>query len=341
MLSLEEYRVVFETAPDGCVIVDAEGIIRELNPQIESLFGWEQDELIGQAIEVLVPEAQRQAHEEYRTGFSASPRSRPMGIQHDLTGLRKNGSTFPLEVSLSPWKSPSGDLRVICAVRDVTERRRLRYFSKGALLATEEERQRIARELHDDTAQRLATLVLRMREVRDEELGETERQSLLDDIREDIIEAADGVRRIASGLRPPELGEIGLAAALGAYVRSLREGTGFQIQVELDHVDPFLDLDERLVIYRVVQEALSNVIRHADVNSARLRVGIDADSVFAEVSDKGKGFVTGETSESGGGLGLLGMRERSSLIGARLTIESAPGEGTRIRIDVSVASREG
>ena len=264
-----------------------------------------------------------------------------MGIEHDLTGLHRNGLTFPVEVSLSPWESPSGDLRVICSVRDVTERRRLRYFSEGALLATEEERQRIARELHDDTAQRLAALVLRMREVGSEGLGETERQSLLDDIREDIVEAADGVRRIASGLRPPELSEIGLAAAVGAHVRSLREGTGFQVQVELDHVDPFLDLDERLVIYRVVQEALSNVIRHADVNSARLRVGIEADSVFAEVSDKGKGFVTGESSESGGGLGLLGMRERSALIGARLTIESAPGEGTRIRIDVSVASREG
>ncbi len=336
MLSAEEYRAIFEASPDGCLVVDSEGVIRDLNPQVEALFGWPREDLLGQSVEMLVPEAQRPAHEHHRRGFTASPHIRPMGAGLDLSGRRQDGSRFPVEISLSPWTSADGDARVICSVRDVSERKRLQDFSEGVLQATEDERRRIARELHDDTAQRLAASILRVHLLAEEPDAES-RRSLLREIREEIVETAEGVKRIARGLRPPELGDVGLAAALQSHLRGLREGTGFDVEAEVGLVDPFLGSNERLVIYRVVQEALLNVMRHADVPDARLTLGVDDGSVFAEVSDSGKGFDLEGSADGRGGLGLLGMRERATMIGGRLTIETAPGEGTRIRIDLPKA----
>ncbi len=268
MLSAEEYRAIFEASPDGCLVVDSEGVICDFNPQVEALFGWPREDLLGQSVEMLVPEAQRATHEHHRRGYAASPHIRAMGAGLDLSGRRQDGSRFPVEISLSPWTSADGDARVICSVRDVSERKRLQDFSEGVLQATEDERRRIARELHDDTAQRLAALILRVRLLAEEADAES-RISLLSEIREEIVETAEGVKRIARGLRPPELGDVGLAAALQSHLRGLRERTGFDVDEEVGLVDPFLGSNERLVIYRVVQEALSNVMRHADVQSLK------------------------------------------------------------------------
>ncbi len=333
MLSEDEYRAVFEASPDGCLVVDSEGVIRDLNPQVEALFGWSRDDLLGQSVDMLVPQAQRAGHGHHRSTYAADSHVRPMGAGLDLSGLRRDGSRFPAEISLSPWTSEDGDTRVICSVRDVSERKRLQDFSKGMLRATEDERLRIARELHDDTAQRLATLILRVRVLAEEADAET-RGSLVVQIREEIVDTLEGVKRVVRGLRPPELAEVGLAAALQSHLRGLREGAGFDVAAEVGPVDAFLDTSERLLVYRVVQEALSNVMRHADVPVARLVVGVENGSVFAEVSDSGRGFELAHTGEGGAGLGLLGMQERAAMFGARLTIETAPGEGTRVRVQL-------
>lgn len=152
MFSSDDYRALYEAAPDGCAVVDADGTIREANPKLLSLFGWTREELVGKKVEVLVPEAQRGGHSDHRQDFMATPRNRPMGAGLDLRGRRKDGSTFPIEISLSPWAYGDGEVRVICTVRDMTAQRRLQNFSEGAMRATEDERHRIARELHDDTA---------------------------------------------------------------------------------------------------------------------------------------------------------------------------------------------
>ena len=125
------------------------------------------------------------------------------------------------EMEIEFWES-DGDFHVICSIRNVSERKRLHDFSYGAMRASEEERQRIARELHDDTAQRLAALMLRVRLVSRQEDAEA-RQALLDDFRAELLAAAEGVKRIARGLRPPELEEIGLEAAFPKPFCSLEQ----------------------------------------------------------------------------------------------------------------------
>jgi two-component system sensor kinase FixL len=340
LLSSDEYQAIFDASPDGLLVVDQGGVIRAANPRAEELFGWSADELTGQTVDVLVPESVGDPHAAHRARFVADPHNRPMGVGLDLRGRRKDGSTFPVEISLSPWKPSEGEMRIICTVRDVSDYRRLQNFSEGALRATEEERQRIARELHDDTAQRLATLILRIRRLALEEDAEG-RANLLEDIREEVVDATEGVKRMARGLRPPEIEELGLALAVTAHVRSLREGAGFDVETELGSVDAYLSDTAKLAVYRIVQEALSNARRHAESDGALVRLYREGSKVVAEVVDRGKGFRSSRAVEGGGGLGLVGMRERATMVGGRLTIDSVPGEGTSVKVTVPSSRSEG
>lgn len=340
MLSSDEYQAIFDASPDGILVVDQAGIIRAANPRVEELFGWSADELRGQSVDILVPHSVGPSHQAHRARFVADPHNRPMGVGLDLRGLRKDGTTFPVEISLSPWTPAAATMRIICTVRDVSDYRRLQNFSEGALRATEEERQRIARELHDDTAQRLATLILRIRRLAMEKSAD-KRGELLEDIRDEVVDATESVKRMARGLRPPEIEEVGLALAIMAHVRSLREGADFVVETELGSVEPHLSDTAKLAVYRIVQEALSNARRHGGANAALVRLYLDGSKVVAEVVDRGEGFLPSRAMERGGGLGLVGMRERATMVGGMLTIDSAPGEGTTVRITVPALNPEG
>ena len=156
-----------------------------------------------------------------------------------------------------------------------------------------------------------------------------------------LLEALESVRQVARELRPPELDEIGLVAALAAQVRTLSERSGVEIRLDADPVEPDLSTDAGLALYRIAHEALANAVRHADAHSVEVRISRLPDGVAAEVRDDGKGFdVDTEIERAGRGLGLLEMRERALYVGAALSIESLPGEGTRIEVLVPLPQRE-
>lgn len=338
VLNSEEYRAVFEASPDGILIVDADGIVRDLNPQVEALLGYAREELLGEPVEMLVPEVFRTAHQAHRSRYMRNTHTRPMGVGLELRTRRKDGSEIPVEISLSPLKH-GGATHVICSVRDITDRKRLRDFSEGALRSVEEERQRIARELHDDTAQRLATLMLRVR-LLGHETDSDRRLKTLEELREEILETAEGVKRIARGLRPPELEEVGLAFAVQAHLRSLREGAGFSVDADIEQVDHLLTEDGKLALYRILQESLSNVVRHSGADGARVRILAEEGCVTATVEDRGRGFSADRVQEEGAGLGLVGMQERAVMVGGRVIVDSTPGEGTRVRIELPTSPVE-
>ena len=324
-----DYRTIFESAADGILVVGAGGEIVDVNPEALRLFGYDESELVGRSVDILVPEALRGAHATHRERYAEDPRSRPMGIGLELRGARRDGTEFPVEISLSTQEA-GGDRYVICVVRDMTERSQLRSLGMEAIDAAERERRRIAQELHDDTAQLLSGIILRLKLlVEEEEFDERSRAG--EEIREQVREAAEGVRRIARGLRPPALEDAGVVTALRGHAQSFLERADVQWEIHSDAVDHLLSDDARLVLYRVVQEAISNVVRHA--SATRLEITIrDADErVVVTVSDDGRGFDV-DRARAGSGLGLLGMRERAAGVGGTLGYRSRPGEGSTITL---------
>jgi len=332
--SVEPYRAIFEGSPDGIIVVNGDGKIRHTNPRAREILGYGPGELEGQPIERLVPEELRGVHTRHREGSSRHTDPRPMGVGMEFRTRRSDGSEFLAEIALSPVEDSGGNL-VIATLRDVTQRKRLRDFGTGAMRASEDERARIARDLHDDTAQRLATALIGLR-LLERSIGGDEALERIADLRAELQEAAEGIRRIARGLRPPELEDAGLAAALRAYARGLQETRGLEIGLDLDQVDPFLSPDGQLVIYRIVQEALTNVARHAQTTEATVRIWEEGERVRAEVVDQGCGFSPDEVGAGGGGLGLLGMQERAVMVGGMVRIDSTHGEGTRVIVSIPI-----
>ena len=324
----QAFRAVFESAPDGILIVDPAGVIREANPQALQILGYPRDGLLGQKVETVVPEGARGPHRSMREAYTSTPHRRPMGVGLELRALRSDGREVPVEISLSPCTTSEGDF-VIAAIRDISVQRKLRRLGSGALQAAEEERQRIARELHDDTAQCLAALLIRLRLLR-RSTDPDERTRLLDEMQEELGMAMEGVRRISRGLRPPALDDAGLETALRSHFRSVVDAAPLEGTIDLEPVGEGLDSDTQLVVYRVVQESLANVIRHSGAETVVVEAHVDGPVVRIRVADDGRGFDAPSQLLDGSGLGLIGMQERARLVGGELSIESVPGEGTQV-----------
>jgi two-component system sensor histidine kinase UhpB len=206
------------------------------------------------------------------------------------------------------------------------ERRRA---GSAALHAQEEERARVARDLHDEVNQSLTGLLLRLEAAR--EAAPPELEAELDETKALANQAMTELLSLARQLRPTALDDLGLAAAIGGQVEQLSRGD-LEARLEVDGDFSNLGDDAQLVVYRVAQEALSNAARHSGAAGIEVRLRRSEDGgVVLEAADDGRGFAFDE-SESG--LGIGGMRERALLVGGELTIESRPGAGTTVRLDV-------
>jgi signal transduction histidine kinase len=162
---------------------------------------------------------------------------------------------------------------------------------------------------------------------------------MLNDLRDDLQDTAEGVRRIARGLRPPALEDAGVVTALQAHIRNLFEDLDIRSSFDAGAVDQLLHEDAKLVLYRVVQEALSNVVRHSGASSVTVTIRAEEASVVAVVTDDGVGF-DDPVITSGGGLGLIGMKERAASTGGAVQVDSRPGHGTRVRLSIPQTSGE-
>jgi len=218
-------------------------------------------------------------------------------------------------------------------------RQRLSGVAARALRAEEEERMRIARELHDDTAQSLAALLIRLRLIRGIE-GAEERDASLDEFRKQLGEALERIRRFARGLRPPALDDLGLVPALESHARSLSESVGIPIRVEHGPIEEVLSRQAELALYRIAQEAISNAVRHAEPSRVEVRIECLEGIVGLSVDDDGRGFDLEDVSSGRErGLGLFGMQERAAYVGGSVVVESRHGGGTRVRAEIPTASR--
>ena len=333
-MPIEDYRTLFDSAPDGILVVEEDGRITDANREAVRLFGYEREVLVTLSVDTLVPEGARERHGRHRAAYQEAPVRRPMGVGMELEARRADGTTFPVEISLNQSRL-DGRACTIVFVRDVTVRRRLRDFGAGALRAAEDVRARIARDLHDDTAQQLAAHVVRLR-LLERATSPEEREEHIRVLRDGLQSTSESIRRIARGLRPPELADAGLLPALQAHARRLEESHRLYVSLEGDPPDRGLTADGLLVIYRIVQEALTNVARHAGTDRARVEVRVVDRVIEVDVSDEGRGFRPHPVAPDGRGLGLLGMQERAAMVGGSLEVDSRPGAGTRVKLRVPV-----
>jgi two-component system, NarL family, sensor histidine kinase UhpB len=205
-----------------------------------------------------------------------------------------------------------------------------RESARAALAAQEGERLRIARELHDEVGQALTAVVLQL----DRAVRETGSADVAE-AREGVRAALEEVRELARRLRPEALDDLGLGSALAALSLEVSRRTGLRIDRRVGPL-PALSPEEELVVYRVAQEALTNVARHSHARAARVEIEPRDGHVELTVRDDGRGFAAGEIPD---GSGLRGMRERAVLVGAALTIESDAGRGTTVRLRLDPAGR--
>jgi two-component system, NarL family, sensor histidine kinase DevS len=316
---------LLEGSPDGVVICDAEGVIMLVNRQAEMLFGATRDQLVGRAVEHLIPEQQRAAHIGHRTGYMEAPRTRTMGESMQLWARRVDGSTFPVEIALSPVVT-SGRSLVIATVRDVSARlgiqAELEDTRTKALLA--EDRERIARDLHDTVIQRLFADGLTLQAIlpRVPEAVRGRLQEVIDDHDDAIRE----IRTAIFGLGRTRPGESGLRRGILGIVEQAGRILGFRPTLRLDGV-----LEGRLSdavedeLLATMREALSNAARHA--GASIVEVDIDASGVDLRlvVADNGIG-IHAERPISGSG--LANMRARATELGGTCAITDRPGGGT-------------
>jgi signal transduction histidine kinase len=202
------------------------------------------------------------------------------------------------------------------------------------VLAQELERQRLARELHDETGQALTSILLGLKGL-EERLEDAGSRKAAAQLRELVVSTLQDVRRLAVELRPSVLDDFGLVAALERLAESFGEQTGIRIDFETSLADERLSEDVETALYRIVQESLTNVVKHARARHVSILLARRDGSIKAVVEDDGRGFDPAE--EASDGFGLVGMRERLALLGGRLEVESRSGGGTTIAAEVPVA----
>jgi len=345
---------IIRSSMEAIITVDAGQHVVLFNPMAERLFGWTAEEAIGRPLSDFIPARFRSAHEAHVRRFGVTGVSeRQMGQQRTLHALRRDGSEFPIEASISQTVDHEGKLFTVM-LRDTTERVRaeealrrsreeLQQLSDSILAAREEEKRRIARELHDDLGQRLSALKMDMAMLGTDVKEGRPVEEVLEEIESMngvIDETVASVRRIASDLRPALLDELGMLPAIEWLANDFAGRYGLAVTVEGE--DAEVPEQTAIAVFRIAQEALNNVVRHAQARAVRIHLGCEDGQIDLQVQDDGVGW-TGldrqAIANANGNarrhsLGLLGIRERTRLLGGSVVIDTAPGRGFRLHVRI-------
>jgi len=339
-LTEQNYRYLFENANDAMWVHDMEGNIIDANRADEIISGYSRDELIGMnATKFLTDESLALAREVRRKLLSGGELEQP----YEQRLIRKDGTIRVVNIATSPFVI-DGEVRGFLHVaRDVTEERRLqenmRFYVQQITQAQEDERKRIARELHDDVAPSLLIVIQRLNAIIS---GPRSKLSMplkdnLEDLRIKTTEALENLHRYAQDLRPRILDDLGLVPALEWMTEELAKQHKIDASAEVIGIEPALSPEVQLLLFRIAQEALNNARRHAEASAVVAKLEFESDRVRMTISDNGKGFQLPNRAEELAGtgkLGIIGMHERARLAGGTLDIQSELGEGTQVTTEI-------
>jgi signal transduction histidine kinase len=294
----------------------------------------------------LVPEKMRGVHVRHRDHYFAQPQNRPMGLGLDLQAQRKDGSEFFVEISLSHIQTAQGTLGV-AFVTDISKRKadeasirqqreELRSLAGRLMTAQDDERRRIARDLHDDLSQKLAYLAM--------DIGKTATapgvQGVVDlrPLQIRAAEAAETVRRISHQLHPSILDDIGLEAGLDQYCEEFQQRSGIATHFTSSNVPESLATEVANSIYHIAAECLRNVAKHSNTKEVFVTLEVVDGTLRLSVRDEGVGLSPTRMQTVNAGIGIVGMKERAHLVNGKLSVQSQTGEGTEVSVEVPLQS---
>jgi PAS domain S-box-containing protein len=334
---------IVDSAMDAVITVDEEQKIVLFNRAAEQVFAARREDALGSRLDRFLPARFREAHHRHVEHFGETGvTSRRMGDITTLWALRADGTEFPIEASIS--QAAEGGKRYFTVIlRDITLRKQheddlkrqqqeLRELSARVLEAREEEKTRIARELHDELGQLLTALKMDLSWLR-ERLPAGELGGKADEMAGMLDHTVTATRRISADLRPLMLDDLGLAEAASWLVEDFARRSGIQVEARIAEDLPLeaLSKSAATTAYRAVQESLTNIARHSGAKHAWVLLEVDDGALYVQVEDDGRGIAPQDLAKSRS-LGLKGMRERVAYLGGALEIGRAPRGGTRLRL---------
>lgn len=338
-LRLSEGRLagILDIAKDAIISIDEARRIVLFNQGATHMFGYKADEVLGERVDFLLPSREAALDGillQDRDGQTAWPTD--AGPAREILGRRRDGSEFPAEASVSTLEM-EGRRLVTVILRDVSERHRveaqLRSLAAQLIAVQESERRRIARDLHDDINQRLGLAAFEMRQL-DKRMDASDEAArpIVRAVLGRIEELSNDVRSIAYRFHPTILEDLGLAAALQHLVDDVVQRTGITVALVAEEPPRAIPTNIATCLYRVAQEGLGNVIKHARAAEVAMELMCEDDAIRLLVRDSGVGFEP--RTVNGGGLGLVSIRERVRLVHGTVELSSRPGHGTSILVTV-------
>jgi PAS domain S-box-containing protein len=337
--------IIIHNSMDAIITIDAQERILIFNAAAELMFGYRAQDALAMTLSGLIPQTFRAVHHAHVKAFAQSgDTARKMGAKLVLKGLRANGEEFPLDASISRASS-DGKLYMTVILRDLTQqvkaqseldraRAELRELSIASQTSREEEKSRISRELHDELGQNLTALKMDLSwleaHTANDVTGRSERIRAMQGVLDSMVVAT---RRIAADLRPMMLDDLGLKAALEWLTQDFSRRTNVPCVLLID--DDLIDLDASVqsALYRVVQECLTNITRHAQATEVKIQTHVGPSDIQLQVHDNGIGMDDRARSKRGS-FGLKGMRERIYILGGKVAIDSKLGQGTHVTIEL-------
>ncbi|MBX3415159.1 MAG: PAS domain S-box protein [Pirellulales bacterium] len=324
-------RSILDTAVDAIITIDLHGVVRGFNRAAARMFGYTAEEVVGQNVRMLMPEPYASEHDGYLERYLRTGEAHIIGVGREAVARRKDGTLFPIDLAVSEVDRLG---RFTGILRDLTSRRAL---EREVIECTTLEQQRIGQEIHDNLGQRLtgAAMLAKALERKLEALelpdANTARQ-----VTEQLRLALDEAHRLAHGLQPVDIDPRGLVAALEALAHQIEATSGIRCRVNSTEFTEFSGRHAATHLYRIAQEALQNVVKHAQASEVVITLRSETTQLTLAIEDDGVGIGSGRGRQ--GGLGLHTMRYRAGIIGAQFSVTNAPTHGTIIKCILPVDS---
>ena len=319
----ETFRILAETSLEAIILAGTDGVIQFVNPATEHMFGYRKRELVGEKLNLLMPREHSVAHDGYIQKYLKTGIPTIIGTGRQLTAIRKDGSRFPIYLSIGDINT--GQARLFAGVIvDISEQQ---HLQREILEIPVSEQRRIGQELHDGLGQQLTGLGLLATSLLNK--ASKPEHELASKLANGLQDAISQVRALSRGLMPVDIDAEGFMNALEKLIEDIRQQTGFSIQLTIKNPVHVSDNTTAMHLYRIVQEALNNAIKHAEASQINVGLGIEGTRGCFLISDDGKGMQA--PAKDSEGLGLRIMKHRCGLIDAELLIESSYDEGTRIK----------